>query len=89
MCGRGGTYPEGGSQMICWRLKHIPTGLYFKPSKHRSKSNLSVKGKVYTVKPTIKWAGRQYHHPDDVPKHGDCPTRPVIETEWIAEKVKT
>jgi len=71
----------------CWRLKHIPTGLYFKPSKHRSKSNLSKKGKVYTTRPTIKWSGRKYYHPDDVPKHGDCPTRDVIDSEWEVEKV--
>ena len=76
--------------MELWRLKHIPTGLYFKPSKHRSKSNLSKKGKVYTSKPTIKWCGRVYHHPDDMPRHsiGHCPTRKVIESEWEAEKVE-
>ena len=76
--------------MELWRLKHIPTGLYFKPSKHRNKSNLSKKGKVYTSKPTIKWCGGAYHHPDDMPKHsiGRCPTRKVIESEWEAERVE-
>ena len=75
--------------MKLWRLKHIPTGLYFKPSKHRSKSNLSPKGKVYTIKPTCKWMGRHYHHPDDVPCHsiGKIPVRKVINSEWIAEEI--
>lgn len=29
-----------------YRLKHIPTGLYYQPHKHRG-SNLSKRGKVY------------------------------------------
>lgn len=41
--------------MIGYRIKHKPTGLYFKPSK--GGSNLSAKGKIYTSLPSLKWAG--------------------------------
>lgn len=41
--------------MICYRIKHKPTGLYFKPS--RGESNLSSKGKIYTSLPSLKWTG--------------------------------
>lgn len=37
-----------------YRLKHIPTGLYFTPSK--GKGNLSVNGKYYVgKKPSLDW----------------------------------
>lgn len=32
--------------MIPYKLKHVPTGLYYQPHKHRG-SNLSKKGKIY------------------------------------------
>lgn len=32
-----------------YKIKHIPTGLYFQPHKHRG-SHLSKKGKVYQTK---------------------------------------
>ena len=32
--------------MKIYKLKHIPTGLYYQPHKHRG-SNLSKKGKIY------------------------------------------
>lgn len=32
-----------------YRLKHVPTGLYYQPHKHRG-SNLSKRGKVYQTK---------------------------------------
>jgi len=78
------------NDLTLWRLKHIPTGLYFKPSKHRSKSNLHKKGKIYSMKPTCKWMGGYYHHPDDAPEkvYKKFPVRKVIESEWVAEKVK-
>jgi hypothetical protein len=51
--------------MICYRLKHIPTGLYYRPSSERDiqvggkrqrvKSNLSKNGKIYPQKPSLKW----------------------------------
>lgn len=36
-----------------FRIKHKPTGLYYKPSKYHSRSNLSKTGKVYHTKPNI------------------------------------
>lgn len=51
--------------MIFYKLKHIPTGLFFKPSKHRSKWNLSKDGKTYNKKPSAKMCGveKSYNHP--------------------------
>lgn len=54
--------------MKVYRLKHIPTGLYFCPSRELTvrnsegkaswvKSNLSEDGKVYTRKPSFKYLG--------------------------------
>jgi len=39
--------------MKAYRLKHLPTGLYFKPNTaHRGKNNLSKTGKLYSKKPS-------------------------------------
>ena len=35
--------------MTPYRLKHVPTGLYFQPYKYRG-SNMSTKGKIYQTK---------------------------------------
>lgn len=58
--------------MICYRLKHIPTGLYYRPSaeldihlsgkRYRVKSNLSKKGKIYPQKPSLLWIGRGFYN---------------------------
>lgn len=37
--------------MIPYRIKHVPTGLYFMPSKNAS--NLSKRGKVYLTKTNV------------------------------------
>jgi len=34
---------------MIYKLKHIPTGLYYQPHKHRG-SNLSKRGKIYQTK---------------------------------------
>lgn len=40
--------------MKLYKLKHLPTGLYFTPS--RGSGNLSTKGKVYIDRiPDLKW----------------------------------
>jgi hypothetical protein len=49
--------------MKYYKIRHIPTGWFFKPSKHGSKSNISKKGKVYQTKPSLKYLGDVYHHP--------------------------
>ena len=54
--------------MKIYKVLHIPTGMYYKPSKYPSHSNLSKTGKVYHTKPNIEsflsYAGRMtYNHP--------------------------
>lgn len=59
--------------MKCYRMKHIPTGLYYcrsrkvryklgkNPACERVKSNLSKEGKIYTKKPTFAWIGGNFY----------------------------
>lgn len=37
-----------------FKIRHIPSGLFFKPSKDTRDINLSKKGKVYQRKPSAK-----------------------------------
>lgn len=69
-----------------WRIRHIPTGLYFKPSVYRSKTNLSERGKVYTRKPGIGILGKVYHHPVSRYKYE---TRAVVLSEWEVVEYQT
>lgn len=39
--------------MTLYKIKHIPTGLYYTPSNFSNKSNLSKKGKLYSSKRKI------------------------------------
>lgn len=59
--------------MKCYRIKHLPTGLYYRPSsevmikcgdrKIYVKTNLSKKGKIYSTKPSESWfVGKIYNH---------------------------
>lgn len=60
--------------MTVYRLKHVPTGLYFCPSRFvrikssdkkieiSVKSNLSKKGRMYTHKPSFRWIGDKYYN---------------------------
>ena len=38
-----------------YRIKQVSTGLYFKPSVYGSRNNFSKKGKIYGMKPSLKW----------------------------------
>lgn len=49
--------------MKTFKIRHVPTGLFYKPSKHRSKANLSKAGKSYSRKPTLAHIGEDYRHP--------------------------
>lgn len=40
--------------MRLYKVLHIPSELYWKPSTHANKRNLSPKGKVYQSKPSIE-----------------------------------
>lgn len=47
--------------MKFYKLRHKPTGLFYKPSKHGSKSNLSKTGKVYQgIKPSLSYVKDGY-----------------------------
>ena len=60
--------------MKVYRIKHLPTGLYYCPSRQVSvkpptggysrwvKSNLSTKGKLYPRKPSLKNIDGIYNH---------------------------
>jgi hypothetical protein len=64
--------------MKCYRFKHKPTGLYYRPSsevliniknpngttKVRTwvKTNLSKKGKIYPMKPSWSWINGGYYN---------------------------
>lgn len=66
-----------------YKIRHIPTGLFYKPSKHMAKSNLSKNGKIYNSKPTLKWLGDIYQHPK--PRSEGYPyweSRTVILSDW-------
>ena len=40
--------------MKFYKIKHKPTGLFYKPSRHRNKSNIGKNGKVYATKGSVK-----------------------------------
>ena len=67
--------------MKIYKVKHIPTGLFYKPSKYPSKSNLSKTGKVYHTKPSLQYwlsfsHGLAYNHPTkDYPGYKTTATR--------------
>lgn len=61
--------------MKCYRMKHVPTGLYYKPSGwarckiygkkfwgEHYRTNLSKKGKIYPAMPTFAWIGRSFYN---------------------------
>ena len=54
--------------MTIYRLKHLPSGKYFTPSRYLTngegdyvKDNLSKKGKVYTRKPSMNFIGFRFY----------------------------
>jgi hypothetical protein len=51
--------------VILYKIRHIPTGLYFKPNSNPyRKSSLSKDGKVYHKKPNLKvFLKCGYYHP--------------------------
>jgi hypothetical protein len=75
--------------MIFYKLRHIPTGLFFKPSKYGSKSNLSKNGKVYSTKPSLKYVSNGYHHPlkQKWPK-ANYEYRKYVEGDWEIVEIK-
>lgn len=74
--------------MTFYKIRHKPTGLFFKPSRHRSKTNLSKKGKIYERKPSMGWLGFTYHHPAPGTRDG-YESRRVEPGEWEIVEYKT
>ena len=83
--------------MTVYRIKHIPTGMYFCPSrqiqvatmdgrKRYVKSNLSRNGKLYNKMPTLLYIGdRFYNH---MASRGETVTQEFHEAQWCIEEVK-
>jgi hypothetical protein len=44
-----------------YKLRHKPTGMFFKPSSHGDKRNLSHIGKTYSVKPSVNHLGNIFY----------------------------
>lgn len=74
---------------MLYRIKHLPTGLYFIPSRlikiktgydsyDYQKSNLSKTGKVYTRKPSLAYLGDVFY--------GAGNLLPVNPSEWSIEQ---
>lgn len=69
--------------MIVYKIRHKPTGLFFRPAKDGP--NVSTRGKLYEKRPTLKWLGGILHWPKGekltVPKY-QCESRKVVLSEW-------
>jgi hypothetical protein len=69
--------------MPAYRIKHLPTGLYFCPSRHIKvgdgyvKSNLSRTGKAYLKKPTLRFLGDTVYNHLGTPRQNSIILRPV------------
>ena len=66
--------------MKAYRMKHLPTGLYLRPSTEVKikldngatgfvKTNLSKVGKLYARRPTLAWLGESYYNHDLTRRH--------------------
>ena len=94
-----------------YRIRHVPSGLYFCPSREVKvklqddvswqasgryvKSNLSVKGKAYTKKPSLTFLGSLYYthlitKVSELNSHSrNACLVPVVPSEWQIEEVST
>lgn len=69
--------------MTFFKIRHKPSGLFYRPSKYDAKTNLSKVGKTYSRKPTIAGLQGVYNHP--LPKEDwreRYELRKVISEEW-------
>jgi len=71
--------------MKLYKLRHKPSGLFFCPSRHPYKVNLSKTGKVYHCRPTAALRYMEvngfYHHPNGN-RGWNYDVKPFIEEEW-------
>jgi len=89
--------------MTVYRLKHIPTGMYYCPSReihitingewHYIKSNLAKKGKVYTARPSFKWIENGFYNHlqfigiTSTDYYDRHKLCPFIAIDWIIEEI--
>lgn len=67
--------------MNFYKLKHLPTELYFKPSRYPYKENLSKIGKSYSRKPSLGPIGATFWH--------NYEHLEIKKEEWVIEKYAT
>lgn len=71
-----------------FKLRHIPTGLFFKPKKFRLPSNLSKDGKIYKTRPGLKYLDKSILIMNPAHKGGYDPYIPktiemkIIPLDW-------
>jgi hypothetical protein len=63
--------------MRFYKLLHLPSGMFFKPSKHNAPENLSKNGKMYKNRPSL---GETYNHPHT--RYSSIKT-PVVRSQWV------
>jgi hypothetical protein len=82
--------------MIVYRIKHIPTGMYYCPSREIQvatadgrrryvKSNLSRNGKLYNKKPSLLFVGKAFYN--HMASKGETITEQFVEDQWRIEEV--
>lgn len=89
--------------MPAYRMKHVPSGLYYCPSRdarvnfinHEGsayvKTNLSKRGKVYLSRPSFKWIGGTFYTHLGQFRYTwsrDTIRVPFVVADWIIEPVE-
>lgn len=71
---------------VYYKLRHIPTGLFYRPASFRYKSNLHGSGVIYSFKPNLILR----EGPLSKYRDSDFKLQPIILSEWqiITYKVK-
>lgn len=66
-----------------YKLRHKPSGLFFKPTNYPTKLNLSENGKTYNRRPTLRYLGKQINIAEN-PKYN---ARQYGSMEYLTEDV--
>ena len=54
--------------MRLFKLRHKPTGLYYRNSRYDKTENLSERGEIYHIKPSLAFAHEARHNAIKIPK---------------------
>lgn len=73
---------ERSPMITFYRLKHLPTGLYFKPYRTPWSPNLGKSGKVYSKKPSFSYVEQGFKDTKGIRQKFKA-------DEWIIETYKT